>query len=117
MSLLFGLPGIERARISSAKLVDYLLNSEHPIGRAKARFFNELGFERANWTELHAALLLHAANSTIQLLPAGRFGQKYLARGTIHGPDAKGALLLAVWICSDPAVGPRFVTAYPLEPK
>jgi ABC-type sulfate transport system permease subunit len=110
-----GLPRLDRAVIAPVKVRDYLLNPEHPVGRAKARFFNELGFDRAHWADLHAALLSHAALGDVQVLPLGRFGQKSVVRGSIRGPTGATAPLLAVWIEADPAVGPRFVTAYPEE--
>jgi hypothetical protein len=111
------LPYLDRAEISPAKVRDYLLNPEHPVGRAKARFFNTLGFDRSRWAELHAALLAHAALGETQTLPLGQFGQKYLVRGSIQGPTGTVAPLLAVWILADPATGPRFVTAYPEESR
>jgi hypothetical protein len=43
------LPFLDRARIAPAKIRDYLLNAEHPVGRAKARFFTGLGFTRDGW--------------------------------------------------------------------
>jgi len=34
----------EHAVVDPAKLRDYLLSPEHPVGRAKARYFTALGF-------------------------------------------------------------------------
>lgn len=110
-----GLPFLDRAEIPPTKVRDYLLNPEHPVGYAKARFFNELGFHRGRWAELRAALLSHAALGETQVLALGQFGQKYLVRGTIQGPNGTAATLLAVWLYTDLAAGPRFVTAYPEE--
>ena len=112
-----GLPHLDRSEIPPAKVRDYLLNPEHPVGRAKARFFQGLGFDRARWANLHAALLAHAALGEVQGLPLGRFGPKYVVRGTLQGPTGVAATLLAVWIQADPTAGPRFVTAYPEEPR
>jgi hypothetical protein len=41
-------PGRERALIDQAKLQDYLLSTEHPIGRFKARFVAALGFSASD---------------------------------------------------------------------
>jgi hypothetical protein len=112
-----GLPFLDRVEIPAEKIRDYLLNPEHPVGRDKARFFGGLGFDRAGWTALRAALLSHAAAGEVRVLPLGRFGRKYVVRGKIRGPNGGSASLLAVWIILDPAVGPRFVTAYPEEPR
>jgi hypothetical protein len=107
------LPFLDRARIAPAKFRDYLLTPEHPVGRAKARFFNGLGFTREGWAELHAALLGHAALGETPALIPMPFGQKYLIRGPIEGPNGTKASVVAVWILAEPADGPRFITAYP----
>jgi len=36
------LPNADRARVEQSKIVEYLLNREHPDGGSKARFFNGL---------------------------------------------------------------------------
>jgi hypothetical protein len=51
------LPFLDRAHIPPAKIRDYLLDPAHPVGQAKARFFNGLGFRRSRWAALRAALL------------------------------------------------------------
>ena len=107
------LPYLDRAQISPAKVRDYLLNPEHAVGRPKARFFTSLGFTRESWASLHAALLAHAAVGEAQVLTPGPFGQKYLIRGNILGPNGVSAPVVAVWILPDLETGPRFVTAYP----
>jgi hypothetical protein len=109
------LPFLDRALIAPARMRDYLLNPEHPVGRAKARFFTSLGFTREGWAELHAALLGHAALGETQAVIPTPFGQKYLIGDTIEGPIGTKAGVVAVWILGEPADGPRFVTAYPGE--
>ena len=107
------LPYLDRAQIAPAKVRDYLLNPEHPVGRAKARFFTSLGFTRAGWATLHAALMAHATVSEAQARPSSAFGQQYLVRGSILGPNGTSAVVVAVWMLADVETGPRFVTAYP----
>ena len=46
------LPNAERAVIEEVKVRDYLLALDHPVGRAKARFFVALGFTRDGWSLL-----------------------------------------------------------------
>jgi hypothetical protein len=43
------IPGAARAVVDDAKIRDYLLSPEHPIGGPKARFFKSLGFSRNDW--------------------------------------------------------------------
>jgi hypothetical protein len=45
-------PGAETAVAAEAKFRDYLLNLDHPIGGAKARYFLSLGWDSTRWEEL-----------------------------------------------------------------
>ena len=105
------IPGGERPVIEEAKVRDYLLSPEHPVGRAKAQFFVPLGFERTNWSVLRDQLQ-QLASVDAELGASTRFGQKYVVRGTIHGPMA-AASIVTVWIVLHGEDFPRFVTAYP----
>ena len=109
------LPNAERAIVDPVKVRDYLLSPEHPLGRAKARFFTALGFARDNWPELQAALLAHAAAGEAELGAASPYGQKYTVRGIRQGPAGRSASVVAAWIVLQGEDAPRFVTAYPGE--
>ena len=50
------LPLVERAEISEAKIVKYLLSTTHRAGKSKAIFFMEFGFDPQHWEELAVAL-------------------------------------------------------------
>ena len=45
------LPQAEHAVVDAAKVRDYLLSHEHPVGRFKAVFFETLGYSQADWTQ------------------------------------------------------------------
>lgn len=109
------LPGAEHALIEPEKVRDYLLSFEHPVGRAKARYFAAFGFVREDWPRLRNALLALAANGQAEMGEHSAFGQKYLVRGTIQGPSGRAAPLVTVWIVLTGDKRPRFVTAYPAE--
>jgi hypothetical protein len=106
------IPGAERAVLDPAKIQNYLLSQEHPVGRAKARFFGQLGFRQENWTVLQDELF-RSARLEAQLGAATRFGQKYLVHGPINGPSGRTAAIVAVWIVLNGEDFRRFVTAYP----
>ena len=106
------LPNADRAVIDDAKVRDYLLSPEHPIGRAKARFFGRLGFRRDRWRDLRDALLALAQAGSASRTSVGVFGQKYVVRGTIQGPAGQ-AVVVTVWIVLRGEDFPRFLTAYP----
>lgn len=75
------LPKADEAVIDPAKIRDYLLSPEHPVGRFKARFFAALGFRRDRWEELASALrtqhLTQEATST-GVVSAARSSQSAL---------------------------------------
>ena len=45
-------PNADRALVPPAKLIDYLLSFEHPVGRTKAALLSRFGFAPEEWTEL-----------------------------------------------------------------
>ena len=57
------LPYADLAIVSDAKVVEYLLNPEHPQGRGKAAFFFALGYRREQPDLLRDALLELARQS------------------------------------------------------
>jgi hypothetical protein len=105
------IPGAERAVVDAAKVRDYLLSLEHPVGRAKARFFAQLGFSRANWSALRDQLQ-EFGGADAERGAATPFGQKYVVRGTIQG-TVDSAAVVTVWIVLRAEDFPRFVTAFP----
>jgi hypothetical protein len=106
------LPAAEKAIIAEAKVCEYLLSPEHPVGRSKARFFNALGFNREAWPALRAVLAELALTGDAEPGPVSAFGQKYLVRGTIRGPSGIAAIE-TVWIVLEGEDLPRLITAYP----
>ena len=106
------IPGAERAIVDEAKIRDYLLSPEHPVGSPKARFFAALGFKRRNWVLLQNELLGFARRDA-QLGAATTFGQKYVVTSTIQTPTGSIASLVVVWIILNGEDFPRFVTAFP----
>jgi hypothetical protein len=99
--------------VDPAKVRDYLLSPEHPVGRAKARVVAALGFTRARWPELQAALRAAAAAGEAAAGAATPFGQKYSVRATIRGPGGREGRVVTAWIVLAGEDFPRFVTAYP----
>ena len=108
------LPNAEHAVVDPAKVRDYLLSPEHPVGRTKARVFAVLGFRRAEWPALRDALLAHALGEA-EPAGGGPHGQKYAVRGILRGPAGREAPVVSVWIVLAGEGAPRLVTAYPGE--
>jgi hypothetical protein len=107
------LPNAECAIVEEAKVRDYLLSLEHPVGRSKAQFFMRLGFARDRWRELQEALLELAQTGEAEPGPTTEFGQKYAVRGMIETPTGRTAIIRSAWIILNGEDAPRFVTAFP----
>lgn len=110
-----GLPNVERAIVEDAKVRDYLLAPDRPVGWAKARFFAALGFTREGWPLLRDVLLAVARDGEAEPGEATVFGQKYAVRGIVRGPAGRAAAVLTAWIVRRGEDAPRLVSAYPGE--
>ena len=107
------LPNADLAVIDPAKLRDYLLSTEHPHGRFKARFFGALGFAADRWYELESAFRTQHLMQTAERVPAAANGEKFTIRAMLVGPNGESALVVSVWFIARGERTPRFVTAYP----
>ena len=107
------LANAEFARIPRRKIVNYVLASAHPAGRAKAVFFGRFGFTAEAWTALRDALLDHARSGSVVSISDSRFGRKYTLEGPLATPDGRTPLVRSVWYIETGEQNPRFVTAYP----
>jgi hypothetical protein len=108
------LPFADQAIVSQAKLVDYLLNPNHPRGRGKAQFFLGLGFRRDHPELLRQALLRVAATAEMTET-RGMFGRKFVGTGELETPGGRTVRILTVWMLADGVPPPQLVTAYPID--
>ncbi len=100
------------AIIPEEKLREYLLSRSHPIGRYKAPFFESVGYKQEECQVLERdlrALLINPASAG----ESNGYGQKFVVRGRIQGPNGSVAGIVTVWIILMGETSPRFVTAYP----
>jgi hypothetical protein len=107
------LPRLSEAVIEEAKILDYLLSTDHPEGRSKAKFFLFFGFQRDAWSVLKGALLRHAESNEISEVKITPFGTKYVIDGQLSTPTAETPLVRCVWIVEGDKP-PRLVTSHPL---
>ena len=101
--------------VDPAKVRDYLLSPEHPVGRAKAWVFAALGYAGADCPAFRDVLLALARDGEAAPGPATVFGQKWTVRGTLRGPAGRSAPVVTAWIVLAGEDVPRLVTAYPGE--
>jgi hypothetical protein len=111
------LPFIGDAEVPRAKIVLYLLNPEHRVGKGKARFFVSHGFTVEDWQKLADALRQHARDHEITKEETTPLGVRFVVEGDIIMPDGSVAAVRAVWFIEGGERIPRFVTAYPLKRK
>lgn len=107
------LPNADEAEIDPEKLRGYLLSTEHPHGRFKARFFGALGFRADRWEELESALRTQHLTQEAERVAAATEGQKFKIRAILVGPDGGAAVVVSIWFVRPGDAVPRFVTAYP----
>lgn len=110
------IPNAERVEIAPEKILDYLLNREHPDGGSKAAWFHSLGYTREEWQLLSKDLKRVALDCIDFDTQKTRFGVKYKAFGEIGHPSHRPGQIITVWIVENDRP-PRLVTAYPAEEK
>jgi len=109
------LPNADQALVEREKVVEYLLNPGHRYGASKARFFGAFGFRDEEWETLAGALCDHGRDHDVTKEHETGFDPRYEVEGTLRAPDGRRPLVRTVWQLDHGAVGPRLITAYPLE--
>jgi hypothetical protein len=107
------LPNPEGAVVDAEKVRDYLLSSNHPVGRLKAAFFVGLGYRAEDWGRLHDDLVEIARGDAATPGRFTRYGNKYELRAKLKSPSGRSAMVLTVWIVRHGEDFPRFITAFP----
>lgn len=106
------LPAGEQAVVEDAKLLDYVLNPEHPVGRHHAGLFERLlGITRVNFELLKEQLLQAAVSVGVEAGQPSPFGQKFEMRFPVRGPLGTRPVL-AVWMHEQGQASPRLITCY-----
>ena len=105
------LPNAASAIVERSKVVGYLLSSEHPAGRAKARFFGAFGFTLGSREILVEALRRHAAVNLVSQVDSTAFGKEFGVEGPLSCPDGRTPGLRSIWSVAEGADQPRLVTA------
>jgi hypothetical protein len=107
------LPDSKNLIVEKEKIIAYLLNPNHPVGGAKAKFFQEFGFRREKWEELAEALREHGARNEITTSAETEFGARYSVSGPLTTPSPVRPNIVSVWQKDHGSIAPRLITAYP----
>jgi len=92
------IPNYENALIPVEKIRDYLLSRIHPIGKAKATFFNNIGYYQENLDLLIEDLYFIMKNNEVSEMIKTSFGMKYIIRGYIGSRFGKNVQIVTIWI-------------------
>lgn len=109
-----GIPEHVNTTVPPRKVGDYLLSSDHPVGRAKAVFFLSIGFDRGKPQGLESALLQHARSGDLVSTERTAFGDRFVVEGPLRSPQGKDALVRTVWF-AEAEHEAVLVTAYPIR--
>jgi len=107
------LPHCEQAWVPRRKLLDYLLSPSHPVGKGKAAFFHQHGFDESSVADLEIGLLAIARSEEAVRMEETPYGQKFTVDGILEAPGGRSVRLRTVWILETGSRAPRFVTAFP----
>ena len=108
------LPNADKALVEREKIVGYLLNTAHPYGASKARFFAGFGFHAQRWELLAQALRRHAQHHGVKMMKETGHGPRFQVEGNLDTPDGRSPRVRSVWQLDRGEVAPRLITAYPL---
>lgn len=99
------------AVIAREKLQDYLLRPR--ADHDKAGFLALAGYGRDSVEQLEADM--RAQLLPLDAEPAGEsaYGEKFVVRGTLCGPNGRGLQVLSVWMLDKASGLTKFVTLYP----
>lgn len=105
------LPNVGAAELDIRKLEHYCLNSNHPLGRHKARVFRSaLGLTGADANWLRQEILNNVTAAEATELAKDRFGTRFRADFVLKRHERR-AVVRTVWIVAESDV-PRFVTCW-----
>ena len=108
-------PGAEEAVAEDAKFRDYLLNLEHPLGGAKARYFLGLGWSQERWQELRDHFLAQLPFVEGRFSRENEYNGAADFRAIIDVPRQDGEMVpVGTYWQVHPDYPTKFLTAYPL---
>jgi hypothetical protein len=106
------IPGADRANISHEKLVQYLLNLDHPDGGSKAAVLAHAGFLVERPAELEHALRTQHLSLAARRGKPSAYGEKYEIVGPLTGPAGR-VIVRSIWIIRHGESAPCLVTLVP----
>jgi hypothetical protein len=107
------LPNAENAIIADDKLVNYLLNVDHPKGGSKARLLVSMGYEADDWPRLEADIRAQHFPVDVESMTGSDYGTRYEIVAPLTGPFGRTIVFRSVWQIDVGSNRPRLITMYP----
>lgn len=107
------LPRAHQAVVTEGKLRGYVLNSEHDVGRHKARVFTAtLGLQSDDWERLRDQILEGVRTTPVSDVRRSFGGFRCTVVVRIRGRSDQERLVVTGWRVPDHGGPPHLVTAY-----
>jgi glucose-6-phosphate 1-dehydrogenase len=107
------IPNADRAVIEPAKLSEYLLNTEHQRGGAKAKLLIYFGYSPENWQQLEADIRRYHLDVDVNMVTETAYGVRYEVSTDLLTPIHRKLRVKTVWQIDTGTDFPRFITLVP----
>jgi hypothetical protein len=107
------IPNSDRAVVEPSKLTEYLLNTEHQRGGAKAKLLMQLGYSIDNWQQLEVDIRRFHLTEDVNLITETAYGTRYQISATLATPNDRLLLVKTVWQIDINTDFPRLITLVP----
>ncbi len=105
------LPNAERAIVELRRIREYLLNTAHPTGAPKARFFIAHGFAPHDVALLRTSLVLHGRTNAVVRRVDTAWGTRCTVACDCQTPDGRNPCIRTIWQIEQGV--PRLLTVLP----
>ncbi|HEY9828493.1 MAG TPA: hypothetical protein V6D19_23890 [Stenomitos sp.] len=107
------IPNGDRAIIEPAKLTEYLLNTEHKRGGAKAKLLLYFGYSSENWQQLESDIRKFHLDTDVNMIKETAYGVRYEITANLRTPTNRQLLVKTVWQIDTGTDFPRLITLVP----
>ncbi len=107
------IPNSDRAIIELSKLTEYLLNTKHKRGGAKAKLLLQFGYNLENWQQLESDIRKFHLSEDVNVVKETAYGVKYEVSANLLTPSNRQLLVKTVWQIDTGTNSPRLITLVP----
>lgn len=106
-------PNCDCAIIEPSKLIEYLLNTEHKRGGAKAKLLIQFGYSLENWQQLEADIRRFHLVVDANVIKETAYGVRYEISTNLLTPINRQLFVKTVWQIDKGTDFPRLITLVP----